>query len=300
MNLSYIRKALLVVLMFNVGMPAFGHPHHGSDCSSSCAVRHESSHDGGISKFTVGAGVAALIGVAATVKYLINYKKLREVDKKRDLEHLFFGDISYSTTKFYKWELKEWGTASAIESNWQKVLRRLVTLAKNKELSIADAHGFIIENPTWKDMRDAIERERKEFLTDMQQLESDHVVYADYAPSYFDAFGIARDYKNACYDAPLNNRGERAKPQSPGSWTQDQEYFINSYMDAAADKNIFFKMIKPNYHYAAQVYWQIYVLFQRVTQIERLLAEVEAGFAQATVRETVPEKIINYVLTARE
>lgn len=295
MKLHYIHRMILSALILNAWTPVFG---HNSYERGGC--EYPASSDNIQKIATVTAGAIGVIGAVALTKYLINYKALRSLHKKRDLEHVLLGDMSNSAIKFYKWELKSWGTASSIEAQWQKVLRRFISLANNKGLTIEDDAGAIVANPTWQDVRKAISREKTEFWQDIKQLEQEHVLYADFMPDYFDAFGIQRDYKDACYYAPKDSKGCRASPQSPGSWTQAQEAFINNYMESAANKNIIFKMIKPNYRYAAQVYWQMYVLLQRLEQIERLFVEVEAGFAKASIRENPSEKIINYVFSGRE
>lgn len=265
--------------------------------------------------------IAAVVAGVAATKAALNYKQIRALDKKRDYEHVLLGDRPESETKFYKWGLKEWGSARLIKLKSSEVMKRLETEMKTGNIRLPQ---FPQERPTWQDVLTAIKAEKSAFWDDIEWLEKNHVVYLECASDFFDPRGIKLDYKNACAGAPLNHHGEKALPESPGSWTEAQERYINAYMEnpwwepikpygsswdfinqCAYVKdyaqnialNIYrplFKMVKPNYSYAAQTYWKLYTSWQRLRELEKLIQEKVAGMHHHPyVPGGVPQVIIN-------
>ncbi|MCX5922061.1 MAG: hypothetical protein NTX86_01905 [Candidatus Dependentiae bacterium] len=235
-------------------------------------------------KTKIGIGVGVTV-TAALTRFLYNYAGIRTLDKKRNLDHMCLGDRHDGPIKFYKWEVQNYPAARLIKANGAAIIQAFKTSAQNGTLYIPDLNGNSIAYPTWKHVRDAIDREKDEFWQDILQLERDHLVYCDVMPSLVDAFGIQREYDKACVDAPLNARGEHADPQGPGSWTEQQERSINLAMQNPWSNPTFlqriskpiFTAIKPNYVYAAKTYWKILKIWQRLCELEKLLAQQQAG-----------------------
>lgn len=264
-----------------------------------------------------GAAAAVTLAMYANPWFMKNYKEIRALDKKRNPDHILLGDKADSITRFYKWKLKKWGSARSVKAEWREVLLALATdHTVAGELKLCKADGTVIVNPTWNEVLAVIKEEKDEFWQDIQKLEKDHLVYLDSYGEYMDSFGVQADYKKACANAPVNGSGEQANPLTPGEWTETQEKYINNFMrnpwwtpvqsygsswkiiNAVASakdyaENIalniyrpFFKMVKPNYSYAAQVYWKMYTSWQRLIELEELVKQKVAGFADAKVRDS--------------
>jgi hypothetical protein len=238
-------------------------------------------------------GVAAATAVIG-YKTVKNYTALVPLHEKVQSEHVLLGDSRAQSTSMYRWKRDFWPTARAMQCDRENVKRAFSAAFVNKELVVCNAANSIICQPTWLDIKAAINREKDELRKDLIFLENNFLTIKPILP-FMNSRGFMYDYKAACKAVGVD-------PYANMSWNEIQEQHVETLV-----KNIYNQKTPVvcglpnlvtitgfNYSLAASIYWRLFKLFKRLEVLEGIVSELAVGYDAVYIRPQ--ESSVNVVL----
>lgn len=237
--------------------------------------------------FTSTGAVATYI----TYRTIKNYQKLAPLHEKVQSEHALLGD---STIRLYRWKRDFWPTARAMMCDRENVKRAFSAAFVNREIMLCNAHGILIQQPTWLEIKAAIAYEKDELHRDLLFLEGHFLTVKPVLP-FMNARGFVYDYKAACKKADVD-------PYAPMSWSEGQEQRVEASVKELYNQKMPITFGLPNiialpgfnYSMAASIYWRLFKFLKRLEVLEGIVGELAVGYDAVYVRPM--ENTLNVVV----
>lgn len=211
------------------------------------------------------------VATTAIIGYqtLKNYQALVPLHEKVQSEHTLLGDSTPQEGSFYRWKRDIWPTARFMQQDRENVKRAFSAAFVNRELVVYAIDGSIIVQPTWLDIKAAINNEKGELRQDLLYLEQHFL-------TSFLNYGFIYDYKAACKQAGVD-------PYANMAWTQAQEERVEALVKEIYNKKSWL-LFGFNYSLAASIYWRLFKFFKRLEVLEGIVSELAVGYDAVYVR----------------